>query len=106
MDYINIISKKIKTIKPYKAFIFGSHAYGSPDEESDIDIIVILNKTGFPKDYNEKMENHRIIRKLLRDINKDVALDIIVYTIDEWNKFISINSSFSRLILEKGRAIA
>jgi|WetSurSiteA1Bulk_404760.scaffolds.fasta_scaffold315785_1 uncharacterized protein len=102
----NEIAERIALNKPYKAILFGSVAYGQPNEDSDIDLIVVLNKRGLPQTYNEKMENYRSIRKLLRDINEIVPLDIIVYTIDEWNSFIATGSSFSLQILEKGKAIA
>lgn len=105
-ELIKQISEKISIVKPYKVILFGSFAYGKPDLDSDIDIIVVLNKRGFPVDYNEKMGNHRKLRRLLRDINKIVSLDIIVFTIDEWDAFVQNKSSFSRIVLEKGKAIA
>ncbi|HON78931.1 MAG TPA: nucleotidyltransferase domain-containing protein [Spirochaetota bacterium] len=101
-----IIAERLESIRPDKAILFGSFAYGQPGEDSDIDLIVVLNKRGFPQSYNEKMENYRLIRRLFRDINEVVPLDIIVYTIDEWNSFIATGSSFSLQILEKGKAIA
>ena len=105
-DIIQGIATRLSSINPYKAIIFGSYAHGEPSLDSDIDIIVVLNKKGFPADYNEMMENHRTVRKLLRDINRETALDIIVYTIDEWESFIKTGSYFSRVVLEKGKAIA
>lgn len=109
MDYQELfqrIAAKLSEINPYKAIVFGSFAYGETMEDSDVDIIVVLNQTGFPADYTEKMKNHRIVRRLLRDINKEIALDIIVFTIDEWNSFLETGSYFSRIVSEKGKAIA
>lgn len=105
-DIIHNIALSLSSIKPFKVILFGSFAYGEPDSDSDIDLMVVLNKKGFPASYNERMENHRIVRRILRDINKNTALDIIVYTIDEWNLFLETGSSFSKLIVEKGKAIA
>lgn len=105
-EIVNLIAGRLASIKPHKAIVFGSAASGEPGEDSDIDLIVVLNRRGFPVDYNEKMENHRLVRKLLRDINREAALDIIVYTIDEWDSFVKTGSYFSRLVIEKGKAIA
>ncbi len=105
-ELLNLISVRLNSLKPYKAILFGSAAYGKPEASSDIDIVVVLNKNGFPADYNEKMNNHRLVRKLLRDINQEVALDIIVFTIDEWESFVKTGSYFSRIVVEKGKAIA
>ena len=105
-DLIQNIILILSSINPYKVILFGSFAYGEPGPDSDIDLIVILKKEGFPGSYNEKMENHRLVRKVLRDINMHVPLDVIVYTIDEWNAFLDTGSSFSRHVTEKGKAIA
>ena len=105
-DIIFSIAGKLQTINPYKVILFGSFAYGQPGPSSDIDLVIVLNRHGYPADYNERMENYRFIRRLLRDINEQRALDIIVYTIDEWNSFLKTGSYFSRLIVENGKAIA
>ncbi len=105
-ELVHQIAGRLASLNPYKAILFGSNAYGETGENSDIDIIVVLNKRGFPSDYGEKMDNHRLVRKLLREINREVALDIIVYTIDEWESFLETGSYFSRIVLEKGKAIA
>ena len=105
-ELIKKIAAALASINPYKAILYGSSAYGEPGPDSDIDLIVVLNRHGYPANYAEKMENHRSIRKLLREINREVALDIVVYTIDEWDLFLKTGSSFSRVVIEKGRAIA
>ncbi len=100
------IMMSLSELKPFKVILFGSSAYGEPHADSDIDLVVVLNKTGFPLSYSEKMKNHRIVRKLLRDMNRSVPIDVIVFTIDEWNAFIETGSYFSKMIVEKGKAIA
>ncbi len=103
---IRNITSSLSSLKPYRVILFGSFAYGEPDEESDIDLVVVLNIKGHPSAHTERMENHRVVRRLLRDINSRVPLDVIVYTIDEWNEFLKTGSAFSKLIIEKGKAIA
>jgi hypothetical protein len=34
------------------------------------------------------------------------CVDIVVYTIDEWDSFVNLGSSFSRVVIEKASAIA
>ncbi len=105
-EIISLITERLLQINPYRVIVFGSFASGEAGPDSDIDLIVVLNRHGIPVDYNEKMENHRSIRRLLRDINEQRALDIIVFTIDEWNSFVNNGSYFSRVIIENGKAIA
>ena len=36
-----IVSKIVETAKPQKVILFGSYAYGTPNKDSDLDILVI-----------------------------------------------------------------
>ncbi len=46
------ITDRIKANYRVKELIlFGSHAYGNPDEDSDIDLILILDEKGIAKKY-------------------------------------------------------
>ncbi len=70
------IVTQLKVLDPYKIIIFGSHAYGEPNENSDLDICVV------EKDYENKFEDKKKIRKLLKNIN--IAKDILNPKIDEY----------------------
>lgn len=70
------IIKRLSPLDPDKVILFGSYAYGTPTQDSDIDLFLIkddLDKNGF-RDYTLKA------RKLLRDVifNYDTnGIDII-----------------------------
>ena len=100
--YIPKILESLKKINPLKVILFGSYAYGVPHEDSDIDLIIVLNKKGMAKSYKERKENKTIVAGKLLDIEEQVPLDTLVYTIDEWEYFLNNNSSFSKLINQKG----
>ena len=108
--YLDMIEDKIKkeiigkisAKKPHKVFLFGSHAYGIPGRESDVDLLVVIDKEGIPKSYQEKSENYLEISRLLRDINKKISMDILVMTKTQWYEFINKKSGFSREILSRG----
>lgn len=99
------IKKKLDELKPYKAILFGSHAYGIPHENSDIDLIVVLDKDEMPKNFSERIKNYSQVKKYFKSVIKDIPMDILVYTKQEWNHFIKSDSSFSREILTKGKLI-
>ena len=88
--------------KPLKVILFGSGAWGELDEESDIDLLVVLNKEGIPRSFKEKTENFLEVSRLLRDLNKRMAMDIVVMTRTQWNRFVEMESGFSREVQEKG----
>ena len=96
------IVDRIKSQKPFKAFLFGYCALGCRAEGSDIDLLVVLDKDGIPESYREQSENYLGISRLLRDINKKVAMDLIVMTKTQWQHFVDIRSGFAREILTNG----
>ena len=97
-EIVNIISTK----KPYKVILFGSQASGKQSQNSDIDLLVVLNKEGVPKSYREKSMNYLEINRLLRNINKKIPMDIMVLTKTQWEKFIELKSGFSKEIVMRG----
>jgi predicted nucleotidyltransferase len=98
----NEIINNITSKKPYKVFLFGSYAYGSVEKDSDIDLLVVVNKEGVPKNYQEKSENYLEISRALRSLNKKIPMDILVMTKTQWIEFVRKKSGFAREILEKG----
>jgi uncharacterized protein len=96
------IVNKIASKKPHKVFLFGSYAYGSVGKESDIDLLVVIDKEGVPKSYQEKSSNYLEISRALRNLNKKIPMDILVMTKTQWVEFVKKKSGFAREILEKG----
>lgn len=95
----NEIVNTLKTLNPYKIILFGSYAYGEPDEESDIDLLFINNEDNY-KSFAERIDIKIEILKKLQSINQPI--DILAYTKREWEDLVSKNSSFIREINEKG----
>ena len=96
------IIARLSTKKPLKVILFGSGAWGDFDKESDIDLLVVLEKKGIPRTFKEKTENFLEISRLLRDMNKRMAMDLVVMTRTHWECFIEMDSGFSREVQEKG----
>lgn len=104
-DRISQIAQRLKALNPYKAILFGSWASGVAVDESDIDLVIVLDVEGMPKSFSERMKNHSRVRSRLRSINREVPMDVLVYTKAEWNQLMRLNTSFAREILKTGRAI-
>lgn len=95
----NII-RTLRPFRPEKVILFGSHAYGTPGSNSDIDILIIKNIT------SSKVRDLRIqIRKALREIPEAKEFDIIVDSQDRIGKRIDIGDLFLKEITEKGKII-
>ena len=92
----------LKKEKVHKIILFGSHAYGIPREDSDIDLIIISDTKGMIKTYKDYLKNKNYISKKLLKLRKKYALDLIVYTKDEWSFLKASRTSFIKSIEEKG----
>ncbi len=82
----------------YKLFLFGSYAVGNAHNDSDVDLLVILNKNGMSNNYKTLLENKRTISKPLHELRKSVPIDLLVYTKDEWEILKDSKSSFIKRI--------
>ncbi|MBC2855396.1 nucleotidyltransferase domain-containing protein [Cetobacterium sp. 2A] len=87
-------NRLVAEFHPKKIYIFGSYAWGVPNEDSDLDIMVILDK------YNNKMSEIRRGLKALRGIRfpKDVIINNELEFIENSKKNYTIESE----ILENG----
>jgi predicted nucleotidyltransferase len=102
-EYLAELKNILAELNPYKAVLFGSYAYGEPNDDSDIDLIVVLNTNELPKSFAERSENYSLVKKYFSLLKEKVPMDLIVYTKREWEEFIKSDSSFTREILAKGK---
>lgn len=95
-----IIDRLTGNLDISKVIMFGSYAYGAPEDDSDIDLVVVSNKRGFCGTYKERAKQRLQVKEFLRDLN--IPVDLFVYTIDEWNKLLESKASFFKQINEHG----
>jgi predicted nucleotidyltransferase len=96
---INQITERIKKeYQPEKIILFGSHAYGKPTEDSDIDLLIIKE--------TDKRRTDRFceVRKILRDI-RGVSIQPVVLTKAELNSRLKLRDDFILEIMEKGEVL-
>jgi len=91
--------------KPLKVILFGSYAQGTPHDDSDIDLVVILDKEGKSDSYKTLINNRIEISRRLRELKKKYPIDILVYTKDEWDELKASENSFVQKIEKDGVAI-
>lgn len=95
IDQIKQILVKIEKSKII--YLFGSYAYGEPDESSDIDILVI-NDYSLPR-RKRGLQARRELAKL------HLPIDIVFYTPDEVNKYNDVSLAFITSITQKGKKL-
>ncbi len=99
------IVEYLKPLNPEKIILFGSYAYGAPNEDSDIDLYVVTRDDYMPLSWREKMDIKLRFSKALREIKRQYDIDIITHTKKMYEKFAELDSMFSREVLQKGQII-
>lgn len=96
---IQRITKKIvRECDPHKIILFGSCARGKPNQDSDLDLFVIMDSDVARPDARA-ME----MAALFDDL--DCPMDLIVYTSKEVATCLQKQNPFIRDILERGRLL-
>jgi predicted nucleotidyltransferase len=102
---LNDLINSLKVSDPYKIILFGSYATGKETENSDIDLMVILDNNDISKTYKERQTKKLYIRKLVREINYRNALDILVYSKEELKNIKEYGNYFIDEIERTGKVI-
>ena len=103
--YLQKLTEKLKELNPHMVLLFGSQAYGTLHRDSDIDLLVVTNEDYFPQTYDERVEIQLSVSKHIFEIAKQVPVDLIVYTLPMYKRFIEQNSSFAQEILSRGKVL-
>jgi len=108
MDLNGILENLVASLKPsdpYKIILFGSYAKGNPTEDSDIDLVVILDNNHVSKTYQERLEKKIYVRSLVLKTNRKIPLDILVYSKEELNIIKKHGNYFLEEIEKTGKII-
>ena len=96
----DVLAKTVQVIaqeyQPEEIVLFGSYAYGTPDTESDIDLLIV-KKTEKPF-FQRLFEVQRIVSEVCRGY----ALEPIVLSPGEIEERLQLGDQFIKEILTKG----
>ncbi|KPJ56757.1 hypothetical protein AMJ49_04090 [Parcubacteria bacterium DG_74_2] len=92
-----ITGRIIKKYKPEKIILYGSFAYGKPTKDSDADLFII-KKT-------KELKTKRILKVDRMLLDRNIPLDILVYTPQEVTKRILLGDFFVKNIIQKGKIL-
>jgi predicted nucleotidyltransferase len=98
-DQIEEVKNRLVLVfHPEAIYLFGSYAWGEPTEDSDLDILVIVQKS------DEKMHK-RAFPASMALIDLMIPKDVLVYTKDEFDSRKNEKSSLSYKVLLEGKKI-
>ncbi|MEF3191757.1 MAG: nucleotidyltransferase domain-containing protein [Campylobacterales bacterium] len=96
-----LIIERLKPLNPDKIILFGSYAYGTPNEDSDIDLFLIKDDLEMQDLRSYKLE----VQKKLFDLQKKYLLGIDIFVDSSKrmeDRINNIKDQFYEEILTKG----
>lgn len=82
--------------KPRRIILFGSYAYGTPTEDSDVDLLVEMPCRGHPA---------RKAAQIMIALNPSFPVDLIVRSPADLQRRIRLNDWFLRDVVTKGKVL-
>lgn len=70
-------NRLVRTYNPLEIYIFGSYAWGTPTDESDLDLLIVVEKSD-EKSYKRSVPGDLALVDML------ISRDILVYTKEEF----------------------
>ena len=92
------VQRLVAALQPEKIYLYGSHAYGQPHRDSDVDLLVVVNQSTLPT-HRRAVEAYRALRGLF------LPAEIKVVTQVEFERRAQWLSSIERVVEEKGRML-
>lgn len=93
-----ITQRVVVALTPERVYLFGSRAYGTPAEDSDIDLLIVV-----PTSETRPIELARIARNAIGKIG--CGVDVVVRSTDIFEKRASWPSNLEATVKSKGRLL-
>lgn len=96
-QYIQQLCQRIADrYRPERIILFGSHAYGQPTVESDVDLLVVMEYEGSPLQQAIKIS---------RELGLVTPLDLLVRTPAQVEERLRLEDPFMREIVQCGKVL-
>lgn len=92
----DVVKQIAEKFKPIKIILFGSYAYGTPTQVSDVDLLVVMESS---------LKESELSRSIRTTIKYHFGLDLIVKTPDSLSSRIEMGDFFLKEILQKGKVL-
>lgn len=92
MEIKKITSQIINIYNPQKLIMFGSQAKNTANNESDIDLCLVIKTS----------DKRNLLTDMYLNIDCDKPFDLLLYTPDEWKECVLDHMSFAYVINKEG----
>ncbi|MBA4417610.1 MAG: DNA polymerase III subunit beta [Syntrophus sp. (in: bacteria)] len=95
-EVIDTIKKRlVETYHPRTIYLFGSYAWGSADEQSDVDLLVVVDQA-------DEMPYKRTRKGIASLRGLKISKDILVYTREEFENLAEDVSTLCHKVRQQG----
>jgi predicted nucleotidyltransferase len=91
-----VVRQIVERFCPHKVILFGSHAEGTPDQDSDVDLLVVMNTDDQPL--------HTAAR-IAAAIDRPFPLDILVFHPSDFKESLERRGTFATSVTSKGMVL-
>ena len=95
-DIQNFAAELAREFSPEKVILFGSHSWGKPDDDSDVDLLVITQFEGKPWRFAVEIRDR---------IKPKIPLDLIVRTPEQLRERLSMHDMLLTEIVTRGTVL-
>ena len=92
----NLCQQIVENFNPQKIILFGSYAYGKPNEDSDVDLLVVMPL---------KVKNTKKAIEILTSLKTTLPTDLLVRTPEQVRERIEMGDFFMQEIFERGKIL-
>ena len=94
-----LVKRLVSEYAPQKIILFGSYAFGRPNQDSDIDLFII-------KETSEKLPQRMDrVRRLLTGTHRGIPFDPIILTPQEVDQRLKAGDQFIAEIIQRGEVL-
>ena len=91
-------NRLVKTYNPIAIYLFGSYAWGTPTEDSDLDLLIVVDKSN-ERSFDRPRPGQRALFGL------GISKDMIIYTKDEFEKYADNITTLCYKIKKDGKVL-
>ncbi|MEW5939511.1 MAG: nucleotidyltransferase domain-containing protein [Chloroflexota bacterium] len=93
-----VVRRLVDEFQPETIYLFGSYAWGKPTEDSDMDLLVIVHES-------REKPIQRAVRAQRSLLGVKAAVDVLVKTRREFQRYILVKASLEAQISREGKLL-
>ena len=94
-----LVRSIVSAYQPEKVILFGSYVYGEPDNDSDVDLLVVKRTDETP------FQRRVTLRRVVSDPARSIPYHALVVTPEELSERLEYGDAFLREVVEEGDVV-